>query len=278
MGKVVLISVPIGNLLDITERARYELSTLKAFAVEDTRSFQSLMALLGIDLGGRKVISFHDHSKESGLPRVRSIIEEYGEIGVVSEAGSPIISDPAYPIVKMALELNYDLVSVPGVTSLITALELSGLPSTPFHYHGFFPRDKRDQENFFRETKEMGGTHILFESPHRIADSVTMIASLGPELDIVIARELTKKFETIYRFKGSEWERIRENFIQKGEMVLLFSHGKSEKKSFDEKEIVRLSKEIIDQGVNLKTLSKLLAKIVDQGVSEIYQELSKKKR
>ena len=141
MAGLTLITVPIGNLEDITFRAKQKLVECTTIVAEDTRVLKELLSRLEVDYSEKRIWAFHDHSEDTSLQGMLKAMQE-GELAYVSDAGSPVISDPALPLVKIALENDLAVDALPGVNAPIAALELSGLPATPFHFHGFLGRDK----------------------------------------------------------------------------------------------------------------------------------------
>lgn len=282
MGNLYLLGLPIGNLEDITLRGRKALEDGKVFAVEDTRSFMNLLHLLGINVEGKNIFSLHDQSGDHVLEKSIQILKGGEDLLMASEAGSPIISDPAYPLVKKVIEEGIEVISIPGVTSVITALELSGLPPHPFSFMGFFPRENSQQSKLIQKLKGEEQTLIFFESPHRIVKTITLLSQEFPKADFAVVRELTKKFETAYRFKGEKFKDVKENLKIKGEFVLLFSQkdhllktGNFKRDLFND-ETVKLAQEMLEKGASTKKLSKLFSIILEQNTKEIYNKLSSK--
>ncbi|MEC7183382.1 MAG: SAM-dependent methyltransferase, partial [Bdellovibrionota bacterium] len=162
MSRLILLNVPIGNPDDLTLRGRKILEEKTLFFVEDTRPFFNLLRSQGIESDGKRVYSFHEHSKDSRLQFAKKLLEEGEEIVFCSDAGSPLMSDPAHPLVKGALDWGFKLETVPGVSSVIAALELSGLPPYPFQFHGFLPRDLQKKKSFIALMGVLGKTHVFF--------------------------------------------------------------------------------------------------------------------
>ncbi len=273
MGKIILLNTPIGNLGDLTTRVSEALKNGTQFAVEDTRVFKDLLSHLGISLIGKRIVSLHDQS-ESG--QVNKLIEmaRHEDLYVASEAGSPIVSDPAYPLVVAAYENDIKVEAYSGVSSPIMALELSGLPPIPFQFHGFLPRESGKRAKIFTEVGY--GTHIFFEAPTRVEETLDELAELRPEAELAIVRELSKKFEQVMKLKAGEWPQKKKDINFKGEFVFLF-HNK-ESKSGLSGELKTLAQEIMDSGATPKQLSKLLGVILDRPTKEIYTELNRQKK
>lgn len=273
VGKIILLNTPIGNLSDVTVRVREALEKGEVFAAEDTRVFRELLNHLGISVAGKKIISLHDQSEDRDLERILSLAES-GDVYVASEAGSPIISDPAYPLVCAAYERGFEVESFSGVSSPIMALELSGLPPLPFQFHGFLPRESGKRQKIFSSVG--GGTHIFFEAPTRIEDTLDDLAATHPEIQVALVRELSKKFQEVRRFKTSEWGEVKKDLMVKGEFVLLFHCP--ETKTSDFRELSGLAQEILAKGAGPKVLAKLLSAILDRPTKEIYSELTRQNR
>lgn len=273
MGKIILLNTPIGNLSDLTPRVREALETGEVFAAEDTRVFRELLNHLGISVSGKKIISLHDQSEDRDVEKILQFALA-GDVYVASEAGSPIISDPAYPLVCAAYEKGIPVESYSGVSSPIMALELSGLPPLPFQFHGFLPRESGKRRKIFEGLGE--GTHIFFEAPTRIEDTVNDLAVTHPDSRVALVRELSKKFQEVLRFQAKDWGEVQKNLTVKGEFVLLF-HVPS-KTSTDFKELRELAQEILAKGAGPKLLSKLLAIILDRPTKEIYSGLTRQNK
>lgn len=275
MSSITLLTLPIGNLGDLTERGRSALEKGSCFICEDTRTLKTLLQFLAIDYSQKTFYSFHDHSTESELIHLIKTIQSKSqdEVYLVSDAGNPLISDPGFPLVKKCLEEGIELKSIPGVSAILVALELSGLPPFPFYFYGFYPQESGKQTELKNKIRNLKGTHLFFEGASRIEKTISELAEEFPEKSLVIARELTKKFESIYRFKGAEWEATKAQVIIKGEFVVLV-HNETETAATSS-DLRQLAEEIIREGAKPKKLAKLLGEILDRPTKEIYQEISK---
>ena len=270
MGKIILLNTPIGNISDVSSRVKEALTDGVIFAVEDTRSFKELLNHLGISLEGKNIFAFHDQSEDSQLDYL--IERNKGQtLYVASEAGSPIVSDPAYPLIKAALAAGYELDTYSGISSVIVALELAGLPPIPFAFGGFFPRDNGKKKELLSNLAY--GTHFYFEAPTRIEDTLKLLAEMHPEMDVAVLRELTKKFQTVHRFKAKAWK--DENINPKGEFVLGLYQGEENKGSSNKQR--ELAQEVLTSGGTPKTLAKLLGELLGRSTKDIYSELEQKK-
>lgn len=273
MGKIILLNTPIGNLGDLTTRVVEALKTGEIFAVEDTRVFKELLNHLGISVQGKRIFSLHDQSEDFQVTKLIEIAESQ-DLYVASEAGSPIISDPAYPIIQAAYLKGITVESYSGVSSPIMALELSGLPPIPFQFHGFLPRESGKRKKIFQDVGY--GTHIFFEAPTRIEETLDELSEVRPEADVCVVRELSKKFQQVMKFKAGNWARKKPDMTFKGEFVFLFHNN--ELKGSSNLELKELAQEIVAEGAAPKKIAKLLGLILDRPTKEIYSEISRQKK
>ncbi len=219
---IYIVATPIGNLSDITIRGLEVLRGVDFIAAEDTRHSRRLLEHHGISA---KLVSYHEHNESEKALYLISEVQKGRSIALVSDAGTPLISDPGHTLVSLAKKEGVKVVPIPGPSALITALSASGLPCGKFIYEGFLPvkqKAKRDLLELFRyEVKSV----VFYESPHRIVSSLEVLADLFPGRVLVIARELTKRFETITSGFTEEllsWT-LADDDQQKGEFVLILS-------------------------------------------------------
>jgi 16S rRNA (cytidine1402-2'-O)-methyltransferase len=218
-GKLLVVATPIGNLDDLTDRARAAFQSADLIACEDTRHTGRLLAHLGIK---KPLVSLHEHNERQRLPRLLADLEEGKVIAVASDAGTPLLSDPGFLLVREAAARGIRIEPIPGPSALLAALVASGLPPYPFTFAGFPPPKSGKRRNFYKGWAGLGHTLILFESPHRL------LASLGDALTelgdrpVAVARELTKLHEEILRGKLSDvLEELRARAALKGEFVMV---------------------------------------------------------
>jgi 16S rRNA (cytidine1402-2'-O)-methyltransferase len=273
VGKIILLNTPIGNLGDLTPRVLEALKTGENFAVEDTRVFKELLNHLGIGLAGKQIVSLHDQSSEKEVERLLERARA-STLYVASEAGSPMVSDPAFPLIRAAYEAGIEVDSYSGVSSPIMALELSGLPPIPFHFHGFLPREKGKISEIFNGLDY--GTHIFFEAPTRIEATLNHVTETN-NLEFALVRELSKKFQQVARFPSKDWKHIKKEINFKGEFILL-CHQSSTIKSLGSSDIKATAEEILEEGASPKKVAKLLGLILDRPTKEIYALLSRQKK
>lgn len=275
MGKLVLLGLPIGNLEDLSKRAREKLTDGVYFLAEDTRNLVKILGLLGIDSKSKVISSFHEHKQSQVEKIINKIVSSKTEYILVSDAGSPVLSDPGFPLVKEAIQQQLQVENIPGPTSAMAALDLSGLPPVPFHFWGFLPKQEKQLKVCLDRYSKLEGTHIFFESPHRIEKTLTVLKEEYPNSLISLSRELTKKFEHTYQFEAKDFS--TDLIKTKGEFVLLINYADSLKSSepINNDEVVKLALDILDNGARPKALAKLLAKILDKDVNNIYSSLTK---
>jgi 16S rRNA (cytidine1402-2'-O)-methyltransferase len=213
-----IVSTPIGNLKDITLRAIETLKSVDLIAAEDTRHTKILLDAYEIK---KPLISFFEHNELKRTKELIDLLKTGKNIALVSDAGTPGINDPGFVIVSQAIENNIPITVIPGVSACITALTASGLPTHRFIFEGFLPPKSGSRRNKLEALKKEAGTIIFYESPHRLLKTLADMQEVWDDTTIVVARELTKKFEEIRREKSSL---LIEHFTKtppKGEFVLL---------------------------------------------------------
>lgn len=220
-GTLYVVSTPIGNLGDITQRALDVLSQADIVACEDTRHTQKLLSVFNIKA---KTISLHDHNERQRQEQIANWLAEDKTIALVSDAGTPLISDPGFHIVKYLKQHDYAVVPIPGACAAITALSVAGLPTDKFSFEGFLPSKSNARQNVLNALKNEERTMVFYDAPRRAIDTVRdVVEVLGAERQMVIARELTKTFETIKSDTAANflaWLEQDANQL-KGEMVLI---------------------------------------------------------
>jgi len=216
-----IVSTPIGNLKDITLRALETLKSADLIAAEDTRHTRVLLDAYDIH---KPLTSFFEHNEDRKTEHLVGLLKEGKNIALVSDAGTPGLSDPGYPLIRRALDEGIKIEVVPGATALITALTASGLPAHAFVFEGFLPPKSAGRRKKLEEFKGEKRTVIFYESPHRLLKALKDIEEVLDNPTVVCARELTKKFEEIK--KGTTLE-LLDHFTRhspKGEFVLLIDH------------------------------------------------------
>ena len=229
VATLYIVPTPIGNLADITQRALDVLANVDLIAAEDTRHTSRLLTHFSIST---RTFALHDHNEQQKADYLIEKLQAGTSIALVSDAGTPLISDPGYHLVNRCRQAGVKVVPLPGPCAVVTALSGAGLPSDRFSFEGFLPPKSKGRRDRFQELANDERTMIFYESPHRIMDSLAdMLVVLGPERQVVLARELTKTYETIHGaplgelidWLGEDSNRTR------GEMVLLVAGHRAEK-------------------------------------------------
>ena len=229
-GKLYVVATPIGNLADISYRAVETLKQVDLIAAEDTRHVKMLLQHYGIT---NKLVSLHQHNEEKYSPVLLDKLRSGLSIALVSDAGTPLLSDPGMPLVKLVKEAGLDVVPIPGACALIAALSAAGLPVTQFSFEGFLPRTSSARKSFFNERVLLSKTWVFYESCHRILATLQDMAETIPlDRQIVIARELTKLHETIVKASlGEALDLVMQNDnMRKGEFVVIVDGAVEHKK------------------------------------------------
>lgn len=219
-GTLYLVGTPIGNVEDLSPRAQRLLGAVDLIAAEDTRHTKGLLDRFGIRT---PMVSYHDHNKETRTPELIEKLRDGRSVAVVSDAGSPGISDPAFTLVRAAAAANLDVIPVPGPSSAICALEVSGLPTDRFAFEGFLPRKAGKRRTRIEELRRDPRTLIFFESPYRLRAALSDLAEAWGDRPASISRELTKKFEETRRGTLRELLAWVESSPPRGEFVLVVS-------------------------------------------------------
>lgn len=212
------VPTPIGNRGDITHRSLAVLREADLVACEDTRHSRPLLKYYEID---QALISLHDHNEQHRIPELMAKAREGQHIAVISDAGTPLISDPGYRLMQACIEEDMPYTVLPGPSSVITALAGSGFPCHAFSFDGFLPVKKGKRRKALEAAIASQKTSLFFESPHRLTSTLEILAEIQPELRVCVARELSKKFETYHRDTAKAlWTYFKER-SPKGEIVLL---------------------------------------------------------
>ena len=217
-GTLYIVATPIGNLQDISFRALEILKSVDYIASEDTRVSGRLLSRYEIDT---RQTSFFEHNEKVKAPKIIQDIIDGKSVALITDAGTPLISDPGYRLVVLAVENNIDVIPIPGASSVTAALSISGFPTNSFCFEGYPPRTAGKLKRFFENLKDERRTIILFETPHRIKKSLAAMLDVMGEREIFVARELTKKFEEIFRGNISNILDIIEKRPLKGERVVV---------------------------------------------------------
>ena len=271
IGKIFLVATPIGNLEDMTFRALDVLKSVDIIAAEDTRHTLKLLNHYNIS---KPLISYYKEIEKNKSDVIISKVVEGKNIAIVSDAGTPCISDPGEELVKKAISVGIDVIPIPGACAFVNSLIVSGMNTREFCFVGFLPTHKKEKKEKIEELANETKTIILYEAPHRIIDTLTFILEIIGDRNICIVRELTKIHEEKIRGKVSQV--ISEMQDPKGEMVIILEGSNISKKEMALSEINSLSLEehydyYDKQGFSKKEIIKLIAKDRKVSKNEIYQ-------
>ncbi len=226
MGILYIVATPIGNLQDITQRAIKTLQSVDVIACEDTRKTGILLSqVIPIESPKPRLISYYEQNELQRIPEIIAALKDGLNIALVSDAGTPTISDPGFKLVREAIKEGIKVESIPGPSSVITALTVSGLPTDKFLFVGYPPRKPGHREKMFQDLKKLSvkTTIILFEAPHKILRTLEELKNVFGDIDIVLCRELTKIHEEIRREKLSSAIDHFSKIVPKGEFVVVFN-------------------------------------------------------
>jgi len=267
-GVLYIVGTPIGNLNDISIRALNILKNVSFVACEDTRQTKKIMNKFNIS---NKLISFNQHNSSVKIPKIVKDLKEGKSMAIVSDAGMPGICDPGEEISKILKSEGIDIICVPGACAAITALVSSGLPSSSFVFEGFLPKKRIDREKILLEISGRTKTTIIYESPKRLKKLLEELFEFcGGDREIMVARELTKKFEEHF---GKNIYEVKELFRDKdviGEITIVIKGIKKNNLNLDRFILKKDLKDLINAGLSLSAASKYLAKKNGLKKSEIY--------
>src|SRR3989304_8670 len=273
MSYLYIVATPIGNLEDITLRALRILKEVDIIAAEDTRHTKKLLLHYGIS---KQLTIYFEHNEVKKAEWLIAQLKQGKDIALVSDAGTPGISDPGYRLIKMAIENSISVISIPGPSAIISALSVSGLPTDSFCFDGFVPSKTGERQRFLSSLKGMEKTIVLYESPRRLLTTLADINNILGDIDVVVTREMTKLHEEIIRGKISKILTDLSGRNIKGEITILISPQSSEAK-----EEIPLLDEIRklyeESGLPLKEIARIIAEKRGIPKREVYKEALKLK-
>ena len=266
-GILYVVATPIGNLEDLSARAARVLDAVDLIAAEDTRRTRGLLSTINVK---NQMIAYHDHNESEQTPVLIEKLTGGKSVALVSDAGSPLLSDPGTMLVRAARASGIPVVSVPGPSAVIAALSIAGLPTDRFIFDGFLPRTPGPKADRLSELATDSRTIIFYESVHRLANTLEALkAHFGSDRIMFICRELTKIHESVYEGTvGDLCERLGTEIPLKGEFVLLVS-GKAEAISTEDDELIRIFNILVEE-MSPKTAVYLTAKITGASRNQVY--------
>lgn len=264
-----LVATPIGTARDITLRALDVLASADVLAAEDTRSLRKLMEIHGVPLGGRRIVAYHDHSAKGARAKLLAALGDGQSVAYASEAGTPMIADPGYHLVREAQQAGYLVTSAPGPSAVITALTLGGLPTDRFTFAGFLPNARGARKKALEALRGAAGTLVFYESPKRVGAMLSDAAEiLGEGRAARVCRELTKRFEEVRCGTLAELAAQMKDEAVKGEIVVLIEEGRAAEMS-DEALRLRLAQML--ETMSLRDAADTLAAETGAKRRRIYQ-------
>ncbi len=271
-GILFIVSTPIGNLEDITLRALRMLKEVELIAAEDTRRTRKLLSHYQITT---PITSYFEENELKKSPYILKVLKEGKDVALVSDAGTPTISDPGFRLVKLAIENSIEVTSIPGPSALISALALSGLTTDSFTFYGFPPRKSKERKVFLASLRKEGKTVILYESPRRILKTLNDINTILGNAKVVLVRELTKIHEEVIRGTASDIVKAFKGRIVKGEITLLIGRIETVDKKLPLLEEIKTFRDNL--GLPVKDIVKLIAEERDIPRAVVYKESLKLK-
>ena len=268
-GVLYIVATPIGNLGDIGARAVEVLREVDIVAAEDTRHSRKLLSHLGV---GARLLSYHEHNEPARGREILRLLEAGESVALISDAGTPLISDPGYRLVRDARALGIRVSPIPGPSSVIAALSAAGLPTDRFHFFGFLPAKAEERGKRLRQMRDLAGTLVLFESSHRIAALLAQLGEILPDRPLVLGKELTKRHE---RFLAGRAQELKQQIeaepeLGKGEFVVLIDNAAGavdERLNADDIDVIKL----LLAEVSVKTAAAIAARITGKKKNKIYR-------
>ena len=269
-GTLYVVATPIGNLEDLSSRARRILAEVDLIAAEDTRHSRKMLTHFGIKT---RMKSCHDYNEQEAVPQLLRRLRQGDNLALISDAGTPLICDPGYQLVQAAQENGIRVVPVPGANALISALSVVGMPTDRFIFEGYVPEKPVARKKHLQTLSTETRTMVFYEAPHRILGFLQdAVAIFGEARLAAVARELTKRFETIHRLTlGNLLALLRDDEVQrKGEFVVVI-HGVSAESLIDDQEVVRILKILLCHSLAVKDAAAITAEIVGGRKNDFYK-------
>ncbi len=271
-GTLYLVSTPIGNLWDLSERAVKVLSQVDFVAAEDTRNSAKLLALLG--LPAKPMISYFEHNKTMRGEKIVARLKEGQSCALITDAGTPAISDPGADLVRLCLDEQISVTAVPGCCALVNALVLSGLDTRRFLFEGFLEGTEKRKKEILSELSSCTRTMIFYEAPHRLRETVSLMCeAFGGDRAVALCREMTKLNEEIFRSNLENALAHCETSAPRGEYVVIVAGKKQEERFFENMTVEEHVKFYTDNGMSRMDAMKAVAKDRGVGKAEIYKQL-----
>ena len=265
-GHLVVCPTPIGNLEDVTLRVLSALRTVDLVACEDTRRTRKLLDRHDV---GAQLISYHEHNERKRAAELVSAMREGKTVALVSDSGTPLVSDPGYGLVRACVAAGLEVEVLPGPSAALTALVASGLPPDRWRFAGFLPRKKSERRKVLEEP---GGTLVAFESPNRLPSTLALLAEIDPRREAAVCRELTKAHEEVVRGSAAE---LRDRFSEapKGEIVLVVGPDEGGPESAPLAAIAAVHR-LVDAGAKPREAAKVVADLTGASANALYDAVA----
>ncbi len=273
-GRLVVVATPIGNLRDLSERARQALAEADLVAAEDTRHTLGMLQAIGIS---KPMVSLHAYNEGQRVPDLLGRLSQGQVIALVSDAGTPLLSDPGFELVSAAAQAGLAVEVIPGPSAITAALAVAGLPTSRFCFEGFLPSRSRERRTELARLAGETRTLVFFEAPHRIAETLTdLVEEFGAERRAVVARELTKAHETVYRGKLSELAHraVSDVNFQRGEITLVIEGAPLAASTVDSV-LLKRAVELLGRELPPGKAASVVAQLTGASRSEAYKLLTK---
>ncbi len=268
MGTLYIVPTPIGNLEDMTLRGLRILREVSLIAAEDTRASRVLLRHFEIDT---PMTSYHEHNKLSKLNKLFAALDS-GDVALISDAGTPGISDPGLELIQRAIERDYPVVPLPGASALTTALVGAGLPTDRFLYVGFLPRKPAALRDLLRNLKDRRETLVAYESPYRLGAALgSIVETLGAERRVCVAREISKKFERFYRGTAAELHQQFAEESPRGEVTLVIAGAEASQSDWSQQQVEVALVERLEAGESLSRAARHVAGLAGWKKGAVYQ-------
>ena len=268
-GRLQVVATPIGNLSDLSPRARQALEAADVIAAEDTRHTLALLQAIGVS---RPLLSLHAYNETQRTPELLARLEAGETIVLVSDAGTPLLSDPGFELVRDAARAGYEVLAIPGPSAITTALAVAGLPTSRFCFEGFLPARERERRGYLAGLANETRTIVFFEAPHRIMEMLTDLATeLGNDRQAAVAREMTKAHETVYRGTLKDLaalSRSEPNF-QRGEITVVVAGAPAGPASVDTR-LLRQAVELLSKELPPGRAAAIAAQLTGAKRSDVY--------
>jgi 16S rRNA (cytidine1402-2'-O)-methyltransferase len=275
-GRLFVVATPIGNLGDISQRALSTLSEVPTIAAEDTRRTRTLLTHFAI--AKKNLVSLHAHSTDGDVARILEELENGNDVALVTDAGTPIVSDPGAVLVRAAIAKDISVIPIPGASAVLAAITGSGLCESGFRFLGFLPRTGTERRTLIARAADTPETVVIFEAPNRVQDTLNDLAEIMPNRDVCVARELTKIHEEFVRGKLNALAEAAREWM--GECVLVLGEWVPENREGEITDAVIDAKidEELDHGMHAKTIAEKLAAMSGRPKREVYARVLERKR